>query len=163
MPIYSVIGSMEELKKQSLSRVAALLEAAQAQPRSANPSLDLAIGFVLFAREEPRLFRFLTDNMGDAGKIVVETAASPDFIAKKATASPLAEVFEELQLPGQRSLFVLRCWIFAYGLAKLVSEGRVNMTDEEIAGHLEAAGGAFYTWESQQGNRPGAGDTEEGQ
>jgi hypothetical protein len=147
MPIYSAMGSMEELRKACLLAVARLLDEAQHRRRSDNPALDLAVGYVLFAREEPRLFRFFLAAAGDMEKAVKGAAADPAFEKGRPAAALLGQVFQELPAPDQRDNFVFRAWVFTHGLADLLSSGRLEMDEAEIARHLEAAGGAFYLQE----------------
>lgn len=147
MPIYSAIGSMEELRKACVLAVACLLDEAQHRKRSDNPALDLAIGYVVFAREEPRLFRFFLAAAGDMEKAVKGAAADPGFEAGRPASALLGQVFRELPAPDQRDNFVFRTWVFTHGLADLLSSGRLEMDEAEIARHLEAAGGAFYLQE----------------
>jgi hypothetical protein len=121
---------------------------------ASGPALDLALGFVAFAREEPRLFRFVVDGLGNADVNVTAAATDPLFVSGFGPSSPIAEVFRRLSGAGQRQDFVLRTWIFTYGLAELVSTGHVAMDDAEVARHLGAAGGAFYQYELQKSGRP---------
>lgn len=144
MPIYSAMGSMDELKKACFLAVAALLDASQHRKRSDNPALDLALGYVAFARDEPRLYRFLLSAPWDMEKVIKEEAARPDYEKGGRAEGFLRQVFGEMPEPGQRDNFVFRTWIFTHGLADLVSSGRVDMDEAEIAGHLSAAGAAFY-------------------
>lgn len=158
MPIYSVIGSMEELKRLVAARAASLLADCQHQPRSENPLLDLALGYVIFAREEPGLFRLLSEVSGEEGdqaKAVAAAALDPGLEAGTRAAGSMAETLAVFSAPQQKSDFVLRTWIFTYGLAELVSGGKVRMDEAEIARHLEAAGGAFYVREQQEGGHAG--------
>jgi AcrR family transcriptional regulator len=147
MPIYSAVGSMEKLKQEALVAVSRLMDAAQRVRRTDNEALDLAVGYVAFAREEPRLFRFLMSGQAHMEKLVTEAAASPGFEDSFGATPPIRALFQQLGESGQRNDFVLRSWIFAYGLAELVSGGHVEMDEDDIIRHLTAAGGAFYLYE----------------
>lgn len=147
MPIYSAIGSMEDLRKEVAAEGWRRLDAAQRSRRTENEVLDLAFGFVAFARDEPGLFRFLMAGQAHMDSAISEMAQTPEYEAGLGgAANPVHEIFHELDKSGQRSDFVLRSWIFAYGLAELVAGGQVEMNDAEIVRHLEAAGGAFYLY-----------------
>lgn len=152
MPIYSAMGSMDELKKACLLAISRLMDEFQHRRWSDNPALDLAIGYVVFARQEPRLFRFLLAAAGDMEQGVKEAAANPEFEKGKPAAALLGQVFQELPAPGQRDNFIFRTWVFTHGLADLLSSGRLSMDEEEITRHLKAAGGAFYIFERNQGD-----------
>lgn len=147
MPIYSAMGSMDELRKACVLAVARRLDEAQHRKWGDNPALDLAIGYVVFAREEPKLFRFFLSAAGDMEKAVKGAAADPGFERDKPAAALLGQVFRELPAADQRANFVFRTWVFTHGLADLLSSGRLEMDEAEIARHLEAAGGAFYMQE----------------
>lgn len=153
MPIYTLVPSMDTLWEACLLEVARLMDKAQHVKRSDNPALDLAIGYVAFAQEEPKLFTFLLSAAGDMDRVIKEAAASPDFEKDKPAAELLGQVFRDLPGPGQRDSFVFRSWIFTHGLADLVSSGRLALSEAEIAGHLEAAGGAFYMFEKLKEER----------
>jgi AcrR family transcriptional regulator len=125
MPIYSTIGSMEDLKSEALQATSTLIDESQRKRRTDNEDLDRAIGYVAFAKDEPRLFRFLMTSFKDMDKLVAEAALREGFGAD----------------------FILRTWIFSHGLAELVSGGGVEMDEAEIIRHLTAAGGAFYLYD----------------
>jgi AcrR family transcriptional regulator len=147
MPIYSTIGSMEDLKRETLLAAYRLLEAAQRKKRSDNEALDLALGYVVFAKEEPRLFRFVVSGQANMERLVPQAAEGEGFEDSFGATPSTRELFRELAEQGRKSDFVLRTWIFSYGLAELVSGGGVEMDEAEITRHLTAAGGAFYLYE----------------
>jgi len=148
MPIYSSIGSMEDLRKEVTAEGWRRLDDAQHARRTENEALDLAVGFVAFARAEPGLFRFLMRGQAHMDLAISKLAEKPEYEASLGReSSPIHMIFRQLDASGQRSDFVLRSWIFAYGLAELVAGGQVEMDDAEIIRHLEAAGGAFYLYE----------------
>jgi AcrR family transcriptional regulator len=59
MPIYSSLKSMADIERETRALADELLRKYQARPVSGNPALDMAIGYVAFARQEANLFRFL--------------------------------------------------------------------------------------------------------
>lgn len=147
MPIYSTIGSMEDLKREALRAASRLIDAAQRKKRSDNEALDLALGYVIFAKEEPRLFRFIVSAQANMERLVPEAAEGEGFEDSFGATQSTRELFRELAKQGRKSDFVLRTWIFSYGLAELVSGGGVEMDEAEISRHLTAAGGAFYLYD----------------
>jgi AcrR family transcriptional regulator len=147
MPIYSTVGSMEDLKREALRAASRLIDAAQRKRRSDNEALDLALGYVIFAKEEPRLFRFIVSAQANMERLVPEAADGEGFEDSFGARQSTRELFRELAARGSKSDFVLRTWIFSYGLAELVSGGGVEMDEAEISRHLTAAGGAFYLYD----------------
>ena len=59
MPVYSVAGSMEHLKAEVYSRAQDMIIEYQLKAYTDQPLVNLATGYVLFARDEKNLFRFL--------------------------------------------------------------------------------------------------------
>jgi AcrR family transcriptional regulator len=145
MPIYSAIGSMEELKRIAAERCAALLDASQHKPRTGDPASDLGIGYLAFAREEPRLYRFIISAQGEPGGAAATLRAFDMAAAGGPESDPaLAPALEGIPNKGARRDMILRSWIFSHGLADLLAGGSVSMDDEEIARHLLEVGGALY-------------------
>ena len=59
MPIYSSLKSMDEIEKEVRRKAEELMHDCQRRPYTAETLLNSAVGYVVFARDEPRLFRFL--------------------------------------------------------------------------------------------------------
>lgn len=117
MPIYSAIGSMEKLRMAAARRAGDLLRDELHRPRTGDETLDLAVGYIAFAREEPNLFRFLM---------------------------PTVRELLELNIRDEnRDEFLFHTWVFTHGLADLIASGAVTMSDSQIIRHLGAADGAF--------------------
>jgi AcrR family transcriptional regulator len=149
MPIYSAIGSMVELRTKALDKAEALLLAEQRRKRTGEEALDLAVGYVAFARERPRLFHFVIAGrgIGPSGRPGEASASEAVKIGESRGVGDVPEVQGALSaLSGEalRSDFLLRSWIFTHGLAELLAAGAFSMDDEEVRRHLLAAGGAFY-------------------
>jgi AcrR family transcriptional regulator len=153
MPIYSAIGSMEELRRAAFSAAAHRLSEAQRKPRTGNEALDLAVGYVAFAREEPGLFRFILSSQKDIGDAILAAAKDPKAPGSIGDIELLTQVLGSLSKPERKDDFVLRCWIFAHGLAQLVADGTLAMDEQEITRHLQDTGGAFYLYEQQKEER----------
>jgi AcrR family transcriptional regulator len=150
MPIYSAIGSMEELRKQAFLAAARRLDEAQRKPRTGNEAVDLAVGYVVFARDEPRLFAFILSNQKDIGEALLAVANDPDSPGSIADIEALKSTLGALSQPKQRDDLIINSWIFANGLAALIAGGTLVMDDSEIARRLEEAGGAFYLYAQQR-------------
>jgi AcrR family transcriptional regulator len=156
MPIYSDFGNMAELEAMLRRRVADELQAWQKRSWSPNALLDMAIGYVVFAKEEPRLFRYLFSDLEpdaladmtsplDSGEVGARVSDSPDYL----------ESIRALARDVQNQ-FVFRTWVFVHGLANLLASGGLEMGRAEIVSHLEAAGGAFYMFHVQLGGNDGS-------
>ena len=153
MPIYSGMGSMDELRRLAAQRAERMLEDAQRVRRTDNPTLDLAVGYVAFAREEPRLFRFALGSRAkdiDAGDIIgegdrpVHEALSEGSGAAVNKREDVQSLLSRISGEAGKGDFLLRSWIFTHGLAELLAAGVFAMDDAEIMRHLMAAGSAFY-------------------
>ena len=153
MPIYSAIGSMEELRRSAFTAIAIRLAEAQRVPRTGNEALDLAVGYVAFAREEPGLFRFFLDNQKDIGGAIRAAATDPDAPGSIVKIPQLGEALGSLSEPQRKDDLVLRSWIFTHGLAQLLADGTLVMDEHEITRHLQDAGGAFYLYERNKEER----------
>ncbi len=116
MPIYSSMKSMEEIEAEVRGRVAAFIQEYQARDYGGGSSLNMAIGYVTFARDEGNLFRFL--------------------YVDRPTAYQVPAAMNDAR--------VLKSWIFTHGLASLVSAGVLELTDRRIRDLLMEAGAAFF-------------------
>jgi AcrR family transcriptional regulator len=157
MPIYSTIGSMDELKAASAERAEAILLEWQLRPRGDNQALGMAVGYVSFAREEPRLFHFTIGSRGSAASVGKTGTGSAEESVGFSESQGLGEVpsvksvLDTFSDQGKRSDFLLRSWIFTHGLAELLAQGAFTMDDAEIRRHLLAAGDAMYRLEMERG------------
>jgi AcrR family transcriptional regulator len=148
MPIYSSIGSMEKLRGETRMRALSLLEDYQARPWTEDPLMNKAIGYIRFAREEGRLFRFVFDSRAQA-PIATETVKEQAARDVEANADFTA-AFSSMPREGMASIG-FHSWIYVHGLACLLADGLIDMGDDELLRCLETAGGAFFTYISQNG------------
>jgi AcrR family transcriptional regulator len=153
MPIYSAIGSMDDLKQAAFVTAALMLSAAQRKPRTGNEALDLAVGYVAFAREEPGLFKFVMSIQRDMGPRLLEAVESPQRLGGIQDIEMVQSVLGTLSAPKGKEDLLLRSWIFAHGLAQLVAEGTLVLDEKEIVRHLQEAGGSFYLFEKRKEER----------
>ena len=146
MPIYSSLSSMEEIEAEVRARAEALLLEYQGRDFGGGGSLDMAIGYVTFARDERRLFRFLyidrplqgaRGSRPRQGKRPLTSAEQ--FMTGTAPVALADQVPTALEDPR-----ILKSWIFTHGLASLVSGGVLELPDQRIRELLMEAGAAFF-------------------
>jgi AcrR family transcriptional regulator len=146
MPIYSTMKSIPELEKELRPRVRSLLRSHQQKPYTDQALLNLAFGYITFARDEPRLFQFLYQH-GQHG-----TAGQPEpdisdfrsrFLEEFGADSSEARALAAMDPDAQENL-IHHTWIFTHGLAMLLNSGSYHAGDEEILRRLRIAGEAFY-------------------
>lgn len=143
MPIYSSMKSMQEIEAEVRARAEALLLEFQGRSYGGVASLDLAVGYVTFARDERNLFRFLyvdrpAHEVTEAGGSHKTTSAE-QFLSGAPPVSLADQVPTAMEDPR-----ILKSWIFTHGLASLVSGGVLHLTDEKIRGLLMESGAAFF-------------------
>lgn len=133
MPIYSAIGSMENLEAELAREVSILMIDYQQRAWTENTLLNLAVGYVKFAQQNPKLFEFFTKSMRGAGR--------PDsrqlYLESMDQYQQFKASFEE---PDS---IIFDIWVYIHGLAQLIASGVVSLSDEEIIRHTGGAGGAF--------------------
>jgi AcrR family transcriptional regulator len=146
MPIYSSMKSMEEIEAEARARAEHLLLEFQHRHYTDEVMLNMAIGYVTFARDERNLFRFLYVDKplkADAESSGLDVNGSYDELMAGKRAVSLKE-----QLPvAMRDPRVLKSWIFTHGLASLVSSGVLELPDERIKSLLTESGAAFFMGE----------------
>lgn len=146
MPLYSYLKSMEEIEAEIRKRTIEILFSHQMKKYTEKPFLNMAVGYIVFAREEKNLFKFL---FLERPKPLTKKEMR-DF-QKKMTKDLDEEVSLEFYF-GEISVqelddISLKSWIFTHGLAIALSYGQlIDISDDEIANLLEEAGGAFVRW-----------------
>ncbi len=129
-PIYSAFGSMKDLERALLRDVRRYYREFLARDHGGSaPFENVGLGYLRFAREEPRLFNWMLES----GRLKV------DFDAR--THSPevqlgLDRMAEDPSLAGLRPEQIERLqrnlWIYTHGLAVLLSSG-ILRADEKTA------------------------------
>ncbi len=130
MPIYSYLKSMkslyEELRKKSID----LLIAYQKTPRTGQKFFDMGVGYILFAKQEKNLFRFLHDRKGEEGdheiKKRIREFAFKNLI-ENMKEDPILEGVEDQKLKN----LLTKMWIFVHGLAFLINNSAFENDDED--------------------------------
>lgn len=146
MPIYSHLRSIAEVERALREKARNLLHDYQSRQWTPDPLLDMAFGYIAYARDEAHLFRFLylerpdvidEETLGKLGDSFGEQVG-PD----SAQAAALAGLD-----PSAQNALTTHAWIFTHGLAVLVSSGALGeCSDETILRFLGNAGEAFYLW-----------------
>jgi AcrR family transcriptional regulator len=143
MPIYSSLKSMREIEAAVRVRAESLMREFQGRVYTNEQPLDIALGYVSFARDERNLFRFLYVDrpLPDARKVPRQGAVQPlGRVRSGGTVVPITDqVPVAKQDPG-----ILKSWIFTHGLASMISSGVLDLPDRRIRSLLREAGGAFF-------------------
>ena len=151
MPIYSHVKSVEELEKELRKKAQGLLKEFQQRRYTEHILLNLAFGYVVFARDEKNLFRFLYMERPEKFSSEDTSEMKNSFLAQFGEDSPEAVALSEFKEQGQEAL-VQYTWIFTHGLAMLVNSGAFDAnSDQAILRFLMDAGEAFYVWSIQKG------------
>jgi AcrR family transcriptional regulator len=143
MPIYSSLKSMDEIEREVRRRSEQLMLDYQRKPYTKDPALNSAMGYVNFARREPRLFRFL---------FVDRPVRMRRGDVKRETGLSSSEVFAGTRIPhladqvptAMKDLRILKCWIFIHGLASMIGTGVLDLSEGRIKSLLVEAGGALF-------------------
>jgi AcrR family transcriptional regulator len=142
MPIYSSVGSMESLRSSVFSRVMSLIEEAQSRKRSGNLLMDKALGYIAFAREEGRLFRFIFERGGMPAVSVKEFRERFEEIGERDES--FIEAFGKMSREGTEAIG-FHSWVYVHGLACMLADGFLEIGDEEILRCLETVSGAIVS------------------
>ena len=139
MPLYSSLKSMVEIEKEVRKKGQELMQEYQRRPFAEERLLSSAIGYVVFARDEPNLFRFLFVDR----PVVVEDSRELGQARDVRDLGGVVDLADQASTALQDPL-VLKSWIFTHGLASLISGGVIDLTNERISELLIDAGTGFY-------------------
>jgi hypothetical protein len=139
---------MADIERETRTRADALLQQFQTRPVSGNPALDMAIGYVEFARQEPHLFRFLYLDAPERRGPREQELQSAAVVSRPANEG-LRKMVAALPELGSNPV-ILKSWIFVHGLASLLSSGALELPDERVRGLLQDAGAAFVAQETSR-------------
>jgi len=151
MPIYSHVQSVEELERELRVKARELQKKFQKYPYTEHALLNLAFGYVVFARDEKHLFKFLY--LDRPGEMDLENGEGMRnfFFLEYGEDSEEGRALMELKRSGQETL-IQYTWIFTHGLAMLVNAGTFGTnSNQAIMQFLKNAGEAFYLWGSREG------------
>jgi hypothetical protein len=150
MPVYSRLHSFGELKEELRKAAECMMQKFQMREYTDNPLLNVAMGYVAFARDERQLFRLLyvdfPRSVGSGGFPEMSGAYGPDSQASVEQ----QQAMEEIPVSVRDSL-VRNTWIYTHGLAVMVNAGMLGACDDAmIRSYLEEAGQAFYLYGAAQ-------------
>ena len=141
MPIYSYIKSMKRLEKELGKKAINLLLAYQTTKRTDQAFFDMGLGYVLFAKQEKNLFRFLFGRGTRGGKywnkrsILKEIAFRT--LIQKMMGDPIFEGFDEEGLNN----ILTKMWIFVHGLGVLINNNAfASASDDDLQTLLKETG-----------------------
>lgn len=146
-PVYSSFSSMQEIKDQLGRKVHDMLFDYQYRSQTGKPFLDIGVGYVLFARDEPALFRLfylphicsfdMEQEMRDKAKVrlLERMKNTPD--VPRLSAEKTARL-------------LLRLRIFTHGLACYITTGILEFEEDEIVSLINEAGNAFFKDETNE-------------
>jgi AcrR family transcriptional regulator len=143
-PIYWVLDSMDKVEEALRLKAMVLMAEYQAKKYTDNVFINLAIGYVEFARREPNLFRFLClENLKPVN--ASELGSFNKALAQQLGSEPPVEAYFGKIDQKSMDMLTLQSWIFTHGLAVAVSTNMLSFQSEkEIENLLVSAGGAFY-------------------
>jgi len=124
-PIFGHFSSMAEMLPHLKARAEAKLREYQTTTRTGEPFLDMGLGYIDFARREPRLFWELLGNAGRANECE----------GREFGKTHLAAMRKDPRLAGldDGALFsiLLKMWIFVHGMASLSKADAIALGDDE--------------------------------
>jgi AcrR family transcriptional regulator len=112
-PIYRAYASMDKLTKVVLDAALQQLDEYVARPYTDFPFRSAGVGLVMFARDEPRLFRALFIDQQGAGEMVTRMRTCLRKIVDEEPA------FHRLS-SALRDELIMDLWIYTHGLASMV-------------------------------------------
>jgi AcrR family transcriptional regulator len=152
MPIYSSLRSMGGIENEVRRKAEKLMLQFQRKKYTDDLPLNMAEGYVRFAKEQPFLFRFLFLDRPLTqvpGTNEHEVAGAYEKLTSGKKAVTLAD-----QVPVvMQDPRILKNWIFTHGLAAMVCSGILDLKVERIRSILTEAGGAFFQFEEQLKNK----------
>jgi AcrR family transcriptional regulator len=129
MPIYSYLKSMKSLYEELRKKAVDLLITYQTTPRTGQIFFDMGVGYILFAKQEKNLFRFLyqrkegEERYQEIEKRIRELAFKN--LTQNMKGDPILEGLDEQTLKD----VLTKMWIFVHGLAFLVNNS--SFADDE--------------------------------
>ena len=124
-PLYRTWGSMDELVRGTLRRIRELLEGRTARCSTGMAFRDVGLGRVLFARDEPRLYRALFQESP------LSREARRGFFEQVEESMGREPPLDRLS-PLRRRALLEELTAYTHGLALLCMEGEVAELDDEV-------------------------------
>jgi AcrR family transcriptional regulator len=138
MPIYSSLKSMDDLKKRIVGKALDLMLQYQGRNKTHNDFLDMGLGYVLFAKEEQNLFKFMFQESiqkktAEESHPSARTLLGP--FQSYAFESLLGRISDSETLKAfskkERESILRKAWIFSHGLAVLMNNGVLPDLDSD--------------------------------
>lgn len=143
-PIYWVLESMDKVEDALRLKTLHLMADFQAQKYTDNEFINLAIGYVEFARKDALLFRFLFQENKKPLNIREKDFFHDALKTIMGKEPPFGAFFGEIDQSSMDQL-TLQSWIFTHGLAVSVSSNLLSFESEkDIENLILSAGEAFY-------------------
>ncbi len=124
-PIYRAYASMEDLTAAVLDAAMEQLDEYIARPYTDFPFRSAGVGLVMFARDEPRLFRALFVDQQNAGELVVRMRSCLRQIVDQ---SPKLRRLSA----AVRDELIMDMWIYTHGLASMVIANLLPRPEPEL-------------------------------
>lgn len=134
-PIYSAFKTMGELEDQVCEASTEVMLQFQTKPYTGSPLLDLCLGYVLFAKEEPQLFRdmFMNKSQLSEHSREMKTYAFDRLMDTMVSKEPMLAKIDE----AKRLELLEMIWTYTHGLAAQINIGARDLPDREsIVTHL---------------------------
>lgn len=129
MLIYTRFGSMEDLVRAMVEQAYKLMARLQAETRTGDAFLDMGVGYVLFARREPHVFRLLNEALYRPGLRHIHDNHI-EMLVDRLEAHPLASGLTR----DARRTFFLQGLIYCHGLAHFChTEQYGSLTEKDLA------------------------------
>jgi AcrR family transcriptional regulator len=150
-PIYSYLQSMQKLADKVHLKAMLLMAEYQVKEYTDNPYVNMAIGYIAFAREEQNLFRFIFLDNTRPSLLPEETVAMNEAITRHlGKPLPTQTWSGKISLTGFNDL-ALKTWFFTHGLAVALCTGTIGpISDDKIRQLLEETGEAIFLWQSNK-------------
>jgi len=140
MPIYSYLKSMKSLYEELRKKAVDLLITYQTTPRTGQIFFDMGVGYILFAKQEKNLFRFLYQRKEGEERYQEIEKRIREFAFKNLTqnmkADPILEGLDEQTLKD----VLTKMWIFVHGLAFLVNNNAFADDEDYILETIKETG-----------------------
>ena len=143
-PVYRAYRSMEQLRVEVLRRAEAVARSYLAGDRTdERPFLQIGLGSLRFAQQEPQLFRLAPPHVRD----LQQGKMPPDFLLDRMRTDPVLAPMSDEQLARINTLM----WFFSQGLATLFASSEMDGDPMRLAvEYLMLAGRAVVELETRR-------------
>lgn len=140
MPLYSYLKSMKNLYEELRRKAVDLLITYQTTERTGQIFFDMGVGYILFAKQEKNLFRFLyqrkegEERYQEIEKKIREIAFNN--LIQNMKGDPILEGLDEQKLKN----VLTRMWVFVHGLAFLVNNNAFAGDEDYVVETIKETG-----------------------